>query len=61
MPDINLNRVPRSAVDDIAAFLRTLTDPCVKDRACVGKWIPAPGESPDGHQLDAVNAAGQPL
>jgi cytochrome c peroxidase len=61
MPAINLARVPQSAVADIAAFLRTLTDPCVKDRACVGKWIPSAGEAPDAHQLNAVNAAGQPL
>ena len=46
---------------DIAAFLRTLTDPCVKDRACFGKWIPGPGDAPDGNQLNAVDAAGQPL
>jgi cytochrome c peroxidase len=61
LPAIDLGRVPRSATSDIAAFLRALTDPCVKDRACFGKWIPAPGDAPDGHQLNAVSAAGQPL
>ena len=54
-------RVPQSAVADIAAFLRTLSDPCLKDRACLGRWIPAPAEAPDAHQLDAVDAAGRAL
>ncbi len=61
MPRIDLARVPQSAVADIAAFLRTLSDPCLKDRACFGRWIPAPAEAPDAHQLDAVDAEGHAL
>jgi cytochrome c peroxidase len=45
----------------MVAFLTSLTDPCLKDRACFGRWIPAPSEAPDGHQLDAVDASGAPL
>lgn len=61
MPVIDLTRVPASSVADIAAFLRTLTDPCLKDRACFGRWIPRPDEAPDGHQLNALDAAGRAL
>jgi cytochrome c peroxidase len=61
MPVVDLNRVPPSATADIKAFLLSLTDPCVKDRACLAKWIPAPGEAPDGLQLNAVDANGNPL
>ncbi len=49
-------------IDDIVAFLLTLTDPCVKDRECLAPWIP--GESvpdPDGQRLDAVDAYQNPL
>ena len=61
MPMVDLNRVPPSATADIKAFLLSLTDPCVKDRACLSRWIPAPGEAPDGFQLNAVDANGNPL
>ncbi len=29
-------------VSDLLAFLKSLTDPCVKDRACLQDWIPDP-------------------
>jgi len=47
-------------VDDIVAFLQTLTDPCIKDRACLAAWIPDPAviSDPNGDQLNAVDAAG---
>ena len=61
MPVVSLSQVPQSAVGQIEAFLRALTDPCLRDRACFGRWIPAPAEAPDEHQLNAVNAAGNPL
>ena len=61
MPVVDLNRVPPSATADIKAFLLSLTDPCVKDRACLAKWIPAASEAPDGLQLNAVDANGNPL
>ena len=61
MPVVNTAQVPPSAAGPIEAFLRALTDPCLKDRACFGRWIPTPVEAPDEHQLNAVNSAGNPL
>jgi cytochrome c peroxidase len=43
----------------LQAFLESLTDPCVKSRACLASWIPRPEESPDAHQLNAIDRAGQ--
>ena len=40
-------------LDDLVAFLKTLTDPCVKDRSCLDQWIPANVAGPDGLQLNA--------
>lgn len=49
-------------VAQLIAFLRTLTDPCVKDRACLAPWIPDESvPDPDGLRLYAVDAAGNPL
>jgi len=49
-------------VDQLIAFLHTLTDPCVKDRACLAPWIPDENvPDPDGLRLYAVDAAGNPL
>jgi len=47
-------------VDDIVAFLKTLTDPCIKDRECLSAWIPDPAviSDPNGDQLNAVDVAG---
>ncbi|MEM6988244.1 MAG: cytochrome c peroxidase [Pseudomonadota bacterium] len=59
LPRINLNN---QEVDDLVAFLRALTDPCVQDRACLSPWIANPASSgPDGQQLNAVDQALQPL
>jgi cytochrome c peroxidase len=27
-------------IDDLVAFLATLTDPCVESRACLKQWVP---------------------
>lgn len=48
-------------IQEIVAFLKTLTDPCVKDRTCIGKWIPENVAGPDGKQLNAENADGNLL
>jgi len=49
-------------VDDVIEFLKTLTDPCLKDRACLAKWIPGPGDpDPDGLRLCAKDGTGQEL
>lgn len=41
-------------LQQLAAFLRTLTDPCLADARCYERWIPAPEEAPDDFQLNAV-------
>lgn len=48
-------------VAQLVDFLHTLTDPCVKNRACLAKWIPNESEDPNGHQLDAVDTYGDRL
>ncbi|MCK5917434.1 MAG: hypothetical protein KAG34_03365 [Cocleimonas sp.] len=48
-------------VIQLVDFLHTLTDPCVKNRACLAKWIPKENEDPNGHQLDAVDMNGDSL
>ena len=41
----------------LVSFLKSLTDPCVKDRACLSKWIPKENDNdPDGMTLHAVSA-----
>ena len=61
MPVIDLAAVPPSAIPQMNAFLRTLTDPCLQDRSCFGRWIPEAEEAPDGLQLNAVDAEGNAL
>ena len=40
-------------VDDLVAFMLALTDPCVKDAACLAPWMPAPADNdPDGLRLE---------
>ncbi len=48
-------------VGELVDFLHALTDPCVKNRACLAKWIPDENEDPNGHQLDAVDVNGDSL
>lgn len=39
----------------LLAFLETLTDPCLKDRACMGQWVPDENlPDPDGLRLRAI-------
>ena len=54
----NLNE---TQVTELVDFMKTLTDPCVKDRACLAKWIPEVNEDPNGDQLDAININGDLL
>jgi cytochrome c peroxidase len=61
MPVIDLNAVPPEAIPQMSAFLRSLTDPCVKDRTCLERWIPRADEAPDQHQLNAVDRFGNRL
>ncbi len=47
-------------VDDLVAFLKSLTDPCVKDRECLAPWIPNAGDiNPDALRLNAVDRNGE--
>jgi cytochrome c peroxidase len=61
MPLINLAAVQENSIPLMVAFLKSLTDPCLRDRACFGRWIPTPDEAPDVFQLNAVNGSGEPL
>lgn len=45
----------------LVAFLKALTDPCVKERSCLAQWIPPASEDPNGDQLDAVDQNGTTL
>jgi enediyne biosynthesis protein E4 len=38
-------------VNAIVAFMRTLTDECAADVACISAWTPAKAEDPDGHMI----------
>ena len=57
------DKINKDDVKHLVSFLKTLTDPCVKDRACLSKWIPNENENdPDGMMLHAVDSkTGKPL
>jgi len=46
-------RLSKTAIEDLANFLRSLTDPCIKSADCLAPWIPPLNEDPNGLQLDA--------
>jgi cytochrome c peroxidase len=49
-------------VEDLVAFLETLTDPCVLDRECLAPWTADPStDDVDEHLLVAVDQEGSPL
>lgn len=49
-------------VNDLLAFLSTLTDPCVTDRTCLAAWIPDAGDTnPDGLRINAFDKNGKLL
>ena len=48
-------------IDQLMAFLETLNDPCVTDRECMSKWIPANEAGLDGLQLNAKDKEGNLL
>ena len=51
-----------SQVNDLLAFLGTLTDPCVENRQCLSAWIPNNDDpDPDNLRLIAVDAVGKLL
>lgn len=55
---VDITAKPKLGKDDVkhlVEFLKALTDPCVKNRACLSKWIPAENENdPDGQTLHAT-------
>ncbi len=58
LPQININGGQRR---DVIEFLETLTDPCILDANCLAPWIVDSGPGPDGMQLNAIDALGNPL
>jgi len=50
-------------VGQLVEFLKALTDPCVKDKSCLAKWVPDPetDADPNGDQLNAVDSDGNLL
>ena len=55
-------RLTDAQVDDLVAFLKTLTDPCVLSGKCLAPWIPDDTTAdPDGLRLNAVDFNGDPL
>ncbi|ODA33549.1 cytochrome-c peroxidase [Veronia pacifica] len=57
LPQLNLSDAD---INNLVAFLESLTDPCVNDRQCLSKWIPT-GRDPDGLRLFAKDVDGNPL
>lgn len=53
--------IKESELDDLVAFLKTLTDGCLKDRTCIGKWIPEESQGVDSLQLNAKDKDGNLL
>ncbi len=52
-------RLNRRQISQVAAFLNSLTDPCVIDVSCTTPWVPDPNTTgPDGQQLNGVNREG---
>ncbi len=56
---LDLKAKPNLQDDDVTylvSFLKALTDPCVKSRACLSRWIPkADEDDPDSMMLHAIN------
>jgi cytochrome c peroxidase len=52
-------RLNNMEIDQVVAFMRALSDPCVDDRACLSEWIPdTNSQGVDGQQLNAINNQG---
>jgi cytochrome c peroxidase len=47
-------------IQQLSAFLATLTDSCVATPACIGKWAPTLADDPDGHTLIRNQPLGTP-
>lgn len=59
LPNINLNN---DEVDQLVAFLNSLTDPCIEDRECLAPWIANDTtDNPDDQVLIATDVDDSPL
>ena len=58
--ELPARRLPRGEVDQLAAFLETLSDECVTDKDCIAAWTPSEDEDPDGHLFVRDRASGAP-
>lgn len=62
IPSIQNVTLTDADISDLIEFLKTLTDPCIKDRACLAPWIPDSSDTdPDGQRLIAVDETLTPL
>jgi len=54
--------LPNSSIADLIAFLKSLTDPCLKSDECLASWAPRVTDpDPDGLRLCAKDKNGQEL
>jgi len=61
-PVLHDRTLDESEIAQIVSFLKTLTDPCVKSRACLAPWIPdASDTDPDSLRLNAIDNNGASL
>ncbi|WP_017221605.1 cytochrome-c peroxidase [Moritella dasanensis] len=59
LPNINLNN---DEVDQLVAFLNSLTDPCIEERECLAPWIANDTtDNPDDQVLIATDVNDSPL
>ena len=59
LPEITLDATD---VSRLVAFLNALTDPCLQDPQCIGRWVPSVADTdPDGLRVQAVDRLGNPL
>jgi len=50
-----IKNISNTDVSNLVAFLKTLTDPCVKSAKCLSPWIPNKTDNdPDGQMLHAI-------
>lgn len=61
-PILQDSNLSDNEVTQIVAFLKSLTDPCVKDSSCLAPWVPNAGdENPDGLRVLATDNNGNDL
>ena len=53
--------LPQGEVDQLAAFLETLSDECVTDEDCIAAWTPANDDDPDGHLFVRGRSSAAPI